>query len=411
MPATLPPERAALAESQARRLRDLLAAILPANRFYARKLAGIDFRTLDDLPRLPFTTKHELSEDQLNNPPYGTVLTYSVSRYTRLHQTSGTTGKPLRWLDTPESWRWALGCWRFKFDGAGITPKDRLFFPFSFGPFLGFWTGFEAAQERGCMCLAGGGMNSVARLRFMLDNEAAVVLCTPTYGLHLAEVARQEGIDLASSPVRLLIVAGEPGGSIPATRERLERAWGARVLDHWGMTEVGPTACDCVDGTPGMRVLETEYITEVLDPETHQPVDEGQVGELVVTNLGRIGSPVIRYRTGDLVKKGPRLEGGILGRIDDMIPVRGNNVYPAAIEGILRRFPEVAEYRIVVEQTAALPVLRLEVEPTSAALGADLVERVSAAVRRELLFRAEVVLAPVGSLPRFEMKARRLVRK
>ena len=149
----------------------------------------------------------DLLDDQRESPPYGSFLTRSRSDYSRLHQTSGTSGQPLRWLDTPSSWSALLDVWTALYRIAGVTPADRLFFAFSFGPFLGFWTAFEAASRLGCLCLPGGGMSSTARLRFLLDNGATVVLCTPTYALHLAEVARQEGIDLPSSPVRAVVVA------------------------------------------------------------------------------------------------------------------------------------------------------------------------------------------------------------
>jgi phenylacetate-CoA ligase len=410
-------ERAALAGLQRQRLRALFDEILPHNCFYARKFAG---RDPEDFAGLPFTTKAELLADQAEHPPYGTVLTYPRPRYSRLHQTSGTSGRPLRWLDTPASWAWCLGCWDLMFDVLGLRPDDRLFFPFSFGPFLGFWTAFEAAGRRGNFCLPAGGMSSVARLRFLRDNEATVVFCTPTYALRLAEVARAEGIDLASSPVRALVVAGEPGGSIPATRARIEGGWGARAFDHSGMTEAGPLAVECPENPAGLHFLESECLVEVIDPATARPVPPGEVGELVLTNFGRPGSPLVRYRTGDLVRVDPRpcpcgrtfvrLDGGILGRVDDMIHVRGNNVYPSALEGLLRRFPDMAEYRIEVDSSAALPVLRVEVEPSPGG-GADLAERVDRAIRDEFLFRAEVRLAAPGSLPRFEMKARRLVKK
>src|SRR4029077_10046377 len=154
----------------------------------------------------------------------GQALTYPVERYCRMHQTSGTSGQPLRWLDTTQSWNWLLGCWETMFQVVGLRAGDRLFFPFSFGPFLGFWTAFDAASRLGYLCLPGGGMSSAARLRFLLDNHATVVLCTPTYALRLAEVANQQGIDLKGGSVRLLIVAGEPGGSIAATRARIESA-------------------------------------------------------------------------------------------------------------------------------------------------------------------------------------------
>jgi phenylacetate-CoA ligase len=394
------------------RLRRVLAEVLP--RFYATK-----FGSAPDSAALPLTTKAELVADQEKSPPYGTLLTYEPERYTRLHQTSGTKGTPLRWLDTPESWQWMLGCWRTIYGVAGVSAADRLLFAFSFGPFLGFWTAFEAAQQLGCLCLAAGGMSSGARLRMLLDNQATVLLCTPTYALHLAQVAKDSGVDLRQATVRKIIVAGEPGGSIPATRQRIEEAWNARVFDHHGMTEVGPMTIECSEAPGGLHVLEDDYVVEVIDPATTQPVAKGQVGELVVTNLGRVGSPLIRYRTGDLVRVDPqpcpcgrswtRLAGGILGRCDDMIAVRGNNLYPSALEGVIRRFAEVAEYRVTIDETSALAELRIEIEPAGDA-GAALCERIAAAIRAELLFRAEVCLAPPGTLPRFEMKANRVHR-
>src|SRR5262249_11667698 len=157
-------------------------------------------------------------------------------------------------------------CWAAYFRMVEIRPDDVLFFPFSFGPFLGFWTAFESAAWQGALCLPGGGMSSTARLRFMLDNRATAVLCTPTYALHLAEVAAREGIDLPRSAVRMVIVAGEPGGSIPGTRQRIEVAWGARVFDHNGMTEIGPAGIECPAKPLGLHLLESEYIAEVIDP-------------------------------------------------------------------------------------------------------------------------------------------------
>jgi phenylacetate-CoA ligase len=424
MPVVVQKNRDALVTHQIDRLRELLRVILPANRFYAQKLAGVDpkqIQTLADFSRLPFTTKAELSADQSVHPPYGQVLTYPLSRYVRYCQTTGTTGQPLRWLDTRDSWDWLLECWEQIYQIIGVTAEDRLFFAFSFGPFLGFWTAFDAAMRLGCLCLPGGGMSSAARLRFILDNQATVVLCTPTYALHLAEVAIQQKIDLKASPVKKLIVAGEPGGSIPATRARIESAWGARVFDHHGLTEVGPAAVECLENPVGMHIFESEYVAEVIDPSNARPVEAGTIGELVLTNLGRWGSPVLRYRTGDLVKVDPnpcpcgralvRLEGGILGRTDDMIHIRGNNLYPSALEAVIRRFPEVAEYRVEVDQSHSLTALRIELEPTSISLATGLAERVERAIREELLFRAEVGTVSPGSLPRYEMKAQRIHRK
>ena len=403
------------------RFRALLEEVLPRNRFYARKYANLPIdparcRDRSARARLPFVTKRELIEDQRDHPPYGAILTYPLERYCRLHQTSGTTsGKALCWLDTRQSWEWLLSCWRESFPLMGLTATDRAFFPFSFGPFLGFWTAFEAASGEGFLCIPGGGMTTTARLRIIVDHAVTVVFCTPTYALHLAEVAAKEGVDLAGSSVRAVIVAGEPGGNIPATRQRIEALWGARVFDHYGMTECGPVAVETLESPHSLTLLSQHYIAEVVTPESGEPVQDGEAGELVLTNLGRTGCPLIRYRTGDLVKSPTRkqglwlFEGGILGRTDDMIHLRGNNLYPAAVEAVIRRFPEVAEFRIVIDQSGPLPDLRIEVEPT-AAQGEALAIAVGQAVRDELLFRVEVVAVLPGTLPRFEMKARRIQR-
>ncbi|MBX9679708.1 MAG: AMP-binding protein [Gemmataceae bacterium] len=414
---------------QDERLAELLDEVVPRNRFVAERFrqAGLsrsDIRGVGDLRKLPTTTKEELLARQDLAPPYGDLFTYPRERYTRLHQTSGTQGKPLRWLDTPQSWDWMLECWRKMFAMAGVTATDRILFPFSFGPFLGFWTAFEAAGRMGALCLPAGGLSTQARVRMLLDHEATVVCCTPTYAMHLALAAQEQGIALqAGTPgfnVRAVIVAGEPGGSIPATRTRLEASWHARVFDHSGLTEVGPMAMECRENPSGLHVLEEDYIVEIVDPQTGEPTTIGEIGEMLVTNLGRVGGPVLRYRTRDLVRVDPnpcpcgrklmRLQGGILGRTDDMIPIRGNNFYPGALENVVRRFAEVAEYRVEVDASSPLAELKIEVEPTTPQ-SAELAYRIAAAIRDELFFRAEVTLTPPGSLPRHEMKSRRVIRK
>ena len=418
--------RAALDRVQAEGLAALLADILPHHRFYSRKFseAGLSVSRLSfprDLAALPFTTKDELLAAQQAHPPHGELIAYPFDRYVRMHQTSGTSGRPLRWFDTAESWSMLLDCWLAYFRMAGIRPDDRLFFPFSFGPFLGFWTAFEAGLRHGCLCLPGGGMSSSARLRFLLDNAVTVVFCTPTYALRLLETAEAEGVDLAGSAVRAVVVAGEPGGNIPATRSRIETGWGARVFDHNGMTETGPMGVECQEAPGGLHLMETACWPEVLDAATGKAVPPGTPGELVLTTFRRTASPLIRYRTGDLVciDQAPcacgralvRLQGGIRGRVDDMVVIRGNNLHPAALQTILHRFPEVVEYQVEIDQRTALTVLRIFVEPANGVDGASLPSRIEQAVRAELLFRPEVCLAPPGSLPRADMKARRWLRK
>jgi len=308
------PSRAAIEAHQLEQIRSLVAELFPGNKFYSRKLNSVgitfDVASLDDFSsRFPFTTKTELVDDQRAKPPFGTNLTNPIECYTRYHQTSGTSDAPLRWLDTTDSWEWMLESWTEILRVAGVQPADRIYFAFSFGPFIGFWLGFEAATRLGCLCVPGGGLSSSARLRSILDNGITVLCCTPTYAIRLAEVAAKEQIDLTSARVRTLIVAGEPGGSIPAVRTRLAERWpGARVFDHHGMTEVGPVTYQCPERPGVLHVIERAYFAEIIDPATGQPLSSPSAatlpasGELVLTTLGRTGSPLLRYRTGDLVK-------------------------------------------------------------------------------------------------------------
>ena len=428
------PNRSAIASAQLAQLRALLSALFPANSFYAQKFsaAGLtaDLASLEDFSRrVPFTTKAELVADQRAHPPYGTNLTFPLAHYTRCHQTSGTSGVPLRWLDTPESWAWMLDNWAEVFRAANVTRADRIFFAFSFGPFLGFWTAFESALRLGCRCLPGGGMNSIARLRAILDHEITVLCCTPTYAIHLAEVAAQEKISLATAKVKTIIVAGEPGGSIPATRQRLEQLWpGARVCDHHGMTETGPVTFECPARPGVLHVIESSYFAEIINPQTGQPAAPGETGELVLTNLGRTGSPLLRYRTGDLVQPDATnsqlettpcacgrfdltLEGGIRGRTDDMVVVRGVNVFPGAVEEIIRAAGGVAEFRVRVAQVRALAELSVEIEPEpDCADPCALARQLEGAFDNAFALRVPVTTVATGTLPRFEMKARRWVK-
>ena len=412
--------RAKLRELQLRRVQELLEEILPSNRFYQHKLGNQRVKTWDDFQDLPFTTKAEIAEDQANNSPFGTNLTYEMERYTKLHQTSGTTGKaPIRVLDTPASWDWWARCWGHVYRGAGVGPGDRIFFAFSFGPFIGFWAAYEGAQKVGAMTVPGGGMQTEQRLRVMLDNEVTVLCCTPTYALRLAELAEQQNIDLANSKVRATIHAGEPGASVPGVRARIEQAFGARCYDHTGMTELGATGFTC-QAQAGVHLIETEFVFEVIDPSTRKPVPSGALGELVATNLGRAGMPLIRYRTGDLVQLDDtpctcgrtfaRLNGGILGRADDMVVVRGVNVFPSAIEGVLREFPEVSEFRIEVFLHRSMAELKVLLDPRPGSEN-NLASRVANRLNERLLLRVPCELVAPGSLPRFELKAQRVVRR
>jgi len=287
---------------QDQRLRDLITK-LTTNKFYQQKAraAGFDLariHSVDDLRLLPFTTKQELVNDQSEHPPFGRMLTYQLAHYRYFHQTSGTTGRPLKCLDTSEDWEWWKGCWGYVYRAAGVTSDDVVFCAFSFGPYISHWAAISGAWHIGAMCISGGGMNTEQRLKCLTDNQATVLVCTPTYALHLAEAARGLGIDLPSSAIRIGIHAGEPGASLPNVKRAIEAAWGATCFDHAGATEAGAWAFDCEAQTGAIHLNEAEFIFEVIDPHSSEPLAEGQRGELVITNRRDAGASVPHWRSG-----------------------------------------------------------------------------------------------------------------
>jgi phenylacetate-CoA ligase len=410
--------RNAIHERQLKRLRHMLETVLRANEFYRKKFSAYDsceINSMESLKSLPFTTKNELVEDQMRRPPFGTDLSFPEERYIRIHQTSGTTGKPMYWLDTEESWEWWADCWKVILEAAGVYPEDRIYFAFSFGPFIGFWAGWEGARKLGAMAVSGGAQSTSQRLKAIIDYGATVLICTPTYALHMASEARKAGMDLAKeSAIRITVHAGEPGASIPSTKRMIEESWGAKCFDHPGATEVGAFGFECQSRC--VHLNESEFIAEILDANTGEPVAEGENGELVITNLGRIGSPVIRYRTGDLVQPSYRpcpcgrpfllLQGGVLGRVDDMLIIRGVNVFPSAVENVMREFHEIEEFRVEIFEKQAMKEIKLVLEPRErSAVG--LAEQVSQRVRERIGLRPHVEIVAPGTLPRFELKATR----
>lgn len=416
--------RAQLLAWQEERLRALLSE-LATNQFYQEKfraagLARENVQHATDLQALPFTTKSELAAEQQLYPPYGRLLTYPISRYRYLHQTSGTTGRPLRWLDTAEDWDTFLRGWAEVYRGAGVTEEDLVFCAFSFGPYVSHWSGIEGARAVGAMALSGGGMHSEQRLQAILENRCTVLVCTPTYALHLAEVATGLGLDLAASDIRITIHAGEPGASVPNVKRRIEAAWGARCFDHAGATEVGPWAFDCQAEDGAIHLNELEFLFDVIDPNTGASRAEGERGELVITTLGRAGMPVLRYRTGDLVELTTepcacgrtlaRIKGGVLGRADDMLTVRGVNLYPSAIDDLVRALSGIVEYEVEIRRVAEMDDLLLKIETSQLHSFVEIEQALLAAFRARLNIRVSVAQAEPGSLPRYEFKARRYKR-
>jgi phenylacetate-CoA ligase len=406
-------DREALAALQLQKLNRLLADILPHNAFYQRKLSGFQaqLESLEQLASLPVTTKEEL-QPPAGGEPFAANRTYPIDRYVRFHQTSGTRGRPLVVVDTADDWRWWIDAWQYVLDAAGVTPSDRAMLAFSFGPFIGFWSAFDALVARGALVVPAGGLSSLARIELIRSTGVTTLLCTPTYALRLAEVAVEHKIHLAALDVDKIIVAGEPGGSVPTTRERIEASWAARVIDHGGATEIGPWGF-ADENDRGLHINEAHFLPEFISVATGKPANDGELSHLILTTLGRAGAPVIRYRTGDLVRPTWKssctnnfvlLEGGILGRADDMMIIRGMNVYPSSVEQVLHSFPEVVEYRLTARNQGAMDELAIEVEDHL-----NQPARIAEELQLRLGLKIEVRTVPPLSLPRFEGKGRRFV--
>ncbi len=380
--------------------------------------------TLDDIRKLPFMDRAAWMKVQAEQPVFGDLITAPREQAIRYHLTSGTSGRqPLRVLDSPKDWQWISECWAYGFWGFGVRPTDTVFFAFSYGSFIGFWGAHYCCEKIGALVIPSGNMNTENRVRQIVEMDVTTVCATPTYAIRLALEAEKQGLDLRSSAVNKLIVSGEP--VVGATKKLLEEKWGAKCADTAGMTEIGTIMMfECSHQPGGAHLIEDHFIEEVLDPETQEPVGYGELGERVVTSFGRGFIPLIRYRTSDLVKKVPHTtcdcgrngdiyEGGILGRVDNMLLIRGTNVYPRAIEEIVREYVQIEEFQIKVWNTDYLVdeiTVRLEFVPGCDGDNKDLMSTIAADLKRNHEgLRINVEEAATNSLPRFELKAKRLV--
>jgi phenylacetate-CoA ligase len=400
-------------EAQERQAR-LLELVLDRNPFQRRRVEALGLDTPPRLGDLPPLAKPDLIADQAQHPPFGTNLTYPLERYTHVWQTSGTTGSPLRVLDTADDWNWWRRLFAHTLTIAGVDASDRVGLAFSFGPHVQFWASQEGLQELGAMAVPLGGMTSTQRIQTLAEIEATAVWCTPTYALRLHEVALHERLESAFDSIRLVLCTGEPGASLPGVRSRIEEAFGARCIDHAGLTETGPFGYPCPEGH-GLHVLESEFVCEIVDEQLN-PAAPGQRGELLLTPLKRTGFPVLRYRTGDVVvntqERCPAghedrwLPGGIVGRTDDMAIIRGMNVYPSAVEEAVRRVSGSGEFRITFyTEPGGMDEIKLEVELDDGGAA----RRLQATMRQQLGLRVRVVPVAPGVLPRPNGKSRRVV--
>lgn len=427
---TLPRED--LQRLQLRKLQRLCAWAYQSTPFHRRRFdeAGVkpeQLKTLDDIRRIPFMTREVWMDSQVETPMFGDLLATEQTNAIRYHLTSGTSGRtPIRVLDSTKDWNWIAEMWCYGLWGFGIRPEDVVYFAFGYGSFIGFWGAHYGSERIGALVIPGGAQTTEARIKQIIEMGVTTVFSTPTYALTLWQRAREMGIDLAKeSMVNKVICSGEPAGSIPAVKHQLEEAWGAKCGDTAGMTELGTIMTfECAHQPGGTHIIEDHFIEEVLNPQTGEPVAYGELGERVVTSFGRGFIPVIRYRTKDMVMKVPAdtcscgrtfdiYHGGIRGRWDDMKLIRGTNVYPRAVESIIREYSIIDEFQVYLWRKEDLTdeiTIKLEIKPDQEAYWPGLEHRLAkdlAQAHEGLRFNIDRM--EYGTLPRFELKAKRLV--
>jgi phenylacetate-CoA ligase len=380
-------------------------------------------RSIEDyLDRMPILTRDQVLAAEATSPPYGELASCDPRLAIRHHQTSGTSGgPPVRTFDTARDWAWASDMWCTGLYGMGVRPYDRATVAFGYGLLIGFWGLHYALEKIGVTSIPTGSFDSEARVRLLLEQGISVLASTPTYALQLAATARQMGIDLArESRVRIVVCSGEP--SPESTKRAIRDAFGAFVGDSAGMTEAGTIFMfECTEEPGGGHVIESDFIEEVLDPDTLRPVPYGEPGVRVMTSLGREGIQMFRYWSNDIVVRRPWsecscgrswdwYEGGIRGRHDEMRKVRGVFFMPVMVEDVVRAFPEVDEFQSSLRTIEDLDTVVVQIEPrrdVPTERHGELAERIGKALEQRLSLAPVVEIAATGSLPRFEMKARR----
>ena len=424
-------ERQEFEKRQLTLFRKRMKYVIERSPFYRRKFneAGVapkDIKSIEDVQRVPFTTKAELLKSQEEHPIFGDFPCLPPEAACRVFQTSGTTGTPLKIPFSKKDWfKNCFEQFSYFVYGYGVESKDVAFFPFVYGLFVAWW-GLQATMEQHSVTIVpGGGQTSETRLKSIIDWGATVVCGTPTYIIYLGELAQKMGIDLPNSKVRIVVTAGEPGAQVPATKSLVERLWGAKNYDDIGSTEITNFGFECI-AQKGTHLNEAMFLPESLDKETGKPVGPGEVGELVLSNLCCETAPLLRYKTGDLVnfnydrcecgRTFLRMIGGVIGRADDMFHYGGVNIYPSAVENFIRQVPEFSnEYQLVVPRQGSGKKLKIRVEPATGDIPDDrlrgAVKRLLDSIAYNIKITPDVEVAAVGSLPRFEGKARRIVRE
>ncbi len=418
---TLP--RSELLAIELKNFRSQVAYSLEHSPLYKRKLKGVepqDLKSLADLLALPLTEKEDLRLAQLDESQsiYGDLLGVPLGEVTSFRQTSGTTGKPVYVPESYESWQWRIEVWCHILWMAGFRDSDRVFLPFGYNVYVAFWEGHYACEKLGCEVVPGGALDTKGRINKIQEVGATAMLNTPTYGLHLAETARQMGLEPAELGIKRMLCAGEP--LPPATRSLLEQTWAAEVYDHIGGTEPCAWAAMCTE-RDGLHIMEPFFLVEILDLETQsREVEEGELGVVVVTPLGRRSMPLIRFNTKDVVRKGSaacacgrtsRKITEVTGRTDHLTKVRGVLFCPTTVEEVLRaEFPQIAEYEVTVRRGKTMDEIGLRFETTQALSGEPLNElqaKVGERLKMKTNLRFGLSYAAPGELPRYTLKHQR----
>ncbi|MFC6284865.1 MULTISPECIES: phenylacetate--CoA ligase family protein [Polaromonas] len=392
--------------------------------FKATGFDARDLKSLSDLRKLPLTWKRDYVRSMENSPPWGDCLACAPEDILRVNFSSGTTSRPVHmcWTEKDVE-RWADVFARYLYS-QGLRKGDVFQVMVGFAWFVGGLAISQAVQRLGAAVIPAGNGDSERQINTILDYGVTALFATPSFAAHLAEVAAGMGKDLRQSKVQNILVGGEPGGGLAGTRARIEQTWGARTYDCYGMIEFQPTAWE-TQAQNGLVIAEDFVYAEVLDPQTLDAVPDGSPGMLVLTHLDKEACPLVRWATGDIVVRDSRpgddgrtfarLVGGVRGRADDMLVIRGVNLFPSAIEEVVRSIPGVGvEFQIKVDDSLKDPAGFLtgikviaEVEAGNAfELQAELTRR----IKDQLLVRAEVEIVVFGSLPRAMHKAKRVVK-
>lgn len=413
------------------RIQRQLAYVYSELPFYRRHYDAHGFHpdqvvTLEDFTtKVPVITKKMLLADQAQHPPYGSYTpNLKPGQIARIHGSSGTSGTPTMYAVSKADWARAGDVHAMAQWCAGIRPDDIVQVGFPFGLFFGGWGVVQGSERIGATLFPLAITDSERHLELMGRLGSTVFSATPSYCIHLLSVAEKLGIDLPSNTIRRLLVGGEPGGSLPGTRKIIEEGWGATAADCGSTSEMYPfqTSVACTEGT-GTHLYIDEVYTEVVGKTDHnQPIPVGERGAVVYTHLWRDSQPMIRFAPGDETylatdpcpcgRTYPRMPEGVLGRLDDMLVIRGANVFPSAVETALRSVPELGpEFRILVRRAGAMDEMTVQVElgPTAAGSGAEVVVRAEDALRKILQIRVPVEVLPPGTIPETTFKARRVV--